>query len=57
MGRLSPFVNTLRRTPPLVFAMAVLATGLVVASSVLVWLWASSSLVKLAARCGLSLAM
>jgi hypothetical protein len=36
MGRLSPLVNTLRRTPPLVFAMAVLATGLVVASSVLV---------------------
>ncbi|WP_094556347.1 SIMPL domain-containing protein [Synechococcus sp. 1G10] len=36
MGPLSPLVNTLRRTPPLVFAMAVLATGLVVASSVLV---------------------
>jgi hypothetical protein len=29
-------VNSLRRTPPLVFAMAALATGLVVASSVLV---------------------
>jgi hypothetical protein len=36
MGLFSPFLNTLRRTPPLVFAMAVLATGLVVASSVLV---------------------
>jgi hypothetical protein len=36
MGRFSPFLNTLRRTPPQVFAMAVLATGLVVASSVLV---------------------
>ncbi|QPN55807.1 SIMPL domain-containing protein [Synechococcus sp. CBW1107] len=36
MGPLSPLVTTLRRTPPLVFAMAVLATGLVVSSSVLV---------------------
>ncbi|MFQ6538216.1 MULTISPECIES: SIMPL domain-containing protein [Aphanothece] len=36
MGRFSPLLHTLRRTPPLVFAMAVLATGLVVASSVLV---------------------
>ncbi|SBO42107.1 SIMPL domain-containing protein [Cyanobium sp. NIES-981] len=36
MGRFSPLVTTLRRTPPLVFAMAVLATGLVVSTSVLV---------------------
>jgi hypothetical protein len=36
MARLSAVVSTLRRTPPLVFAMAVLATGLVLASSVLV---------------------
>lgn len=36
MGPLSPVVSTLRRTPPLVFAMAVLATGMVLASSVLV---------------------
>lgn len=36
MGPLAPVVTTLRRTPPLVFAMAVLATGMVLASSVLV---------------------
>ncbi|EDY39758.1 possible outer membrane protein [Cyanobium sp. PCC 7001] len=36
MGRFSPLVTTLRRTPPLVFAMAVLATGLVLSTSMLV---------------------